>query len=131
MWERLRDGVARLRREALALWFAIRDPRTPLAPKILAALIVAYALSPIDLIPDFIPVLGYLDELLLLPGLIWLVIRMVPVQVMKDSRAKAVEWFATGQGMPRSRLGAVMVIAIWVVLAWWLISIFARSLGKI
>lgn len=130
MWEQLRNGVARLRHETVALWFAIRDPRTPLAPKVLAVLIVAYALSPIDLIPDFIPVLGYLDELLLLPGLIWLVIRMVPAQVMEDSRAKAAERFATGQGMPRSRLGAVLVVAIWVMLVWWLISIFAKSLGK-
>ena len=74
MLERLKAWAAALKREALVLWFGSRDPRTPWYAKWLAAFIVAYALSPIDLIPDFIPIIGYLDEVILLPGAIWLVL---------------------------------------------------------
>ena len=74
MLERLKTWAAALRREALVLWFGSREPRTPWYAKWLAAFIVAYALSPIDLIPDFIPIIGYLDEVILLPGAIWLVL---------------------------------------------------------
>jgi uncharacterized membrane protein YkvA (DUF1232 family) len=94
---------------------ACRDPRTPWLAKALAAGIVAYAFSPIDLIPDFIPVLGYLDELVLLPIGILLVRRLVPAVVMADCRARADEAFR--QGRPVSRTGAAVIIATWVILA--------------
>ena len=86
--------AAALTREVIALWFASRDPRTPLAAKVLALLVVAYALSPIDLIPDFIPVLGYLDEVVLLPGAIYLILKLIPAQV------------TDGLARERSRLGS-------------------------
>jgi uncharacterized membrane protein YkvA (DUF1232 family) len=127
--DRVRGWADALRQETVALWFAVRDPRTPLAAKVLAGVVIAYALSPIDLIPDFIPVLGYLDELLLLPLAIWLVVKLVPEEVLKQSRAKAREWFAAGQRAPRSRLGALIVVVVWVVILWWLIAVFAPSLG--
>jgi uncharacterized membrane protein YkvA (DUF1232 family) len=128
--DRVRGWANTLRRETVALWFAVSDPRTPLAAKVLASVVLAYALSPIDLIPDFIPILGYLDELLLLPLAIWLVIKLVPEEVLTQSRAKAQEWLAAGQRAPRSRTGAVIVIAVWVVILWWLIAVFAPSLGS-
>lgn len=88
---------------------AARDPRTPLAAKVLAALVVAYAASPIDLIPDFIPVLGYLDDLILVPLGIWLVLRLIPEAVMIDARARAADMERPG----KSLWGLAIVIALW------------------
>jgi uncharacterized membrane protein YkvA (DUF1232 family) len=85
----LRDWARALKRETLSLYYATRDPRTSWYAKLLAGLIVAYALSPIDLIPDFIPVLGYLDEVILLPLGIWLVLRLIPDAVLSDARRRA------------------------------------------
>src|SRR4051812_611938 len=85
----LRDKARALKRETTALYFAVRDPRTPVFAKIIAGLVVAYALSPIDLIPDFIPVLGYLDDLILVPVGIAISLRLIPDEVLADSRLKA------------------------------------------
>jgi hypothetical protein len=93
----------------------------------LGFLIIAYALSPVDLIPDFLPLIGYLDELVLLPAGLWLMIRHMPAQVLAESRVRADDWLAAGKSKPRSALGAVIVIVIWVTVAWWLVSIFAPS----
>jgi uncharacterized membrane protein YkvA (DUF1232 family) len=98
MLERLKTWAAALKREALVLWFASRDPRAPWYAKGLAVLIVAYALSPIDLIPDFIPVIGYLDEIILLPGAIWLALKLMPREVLLDSRARARAWLEAHTG---------------------------------
>ena len=106
----------RLKRDAVTLWFAYRLPETPKLAKALCVFVVAYALSPIDLIPDFIPVLGYLDEALLLPALIWAALRMMPHQVIAVSRAKADDWMHK-QKKPISYLGAALVIAVWVIAA--------------
>jgi uncharacterized membrane protein YkvA (DUF1232 family) len=97
--------------------------------RILGFLIVAYALSPIDLIPDFIPIVGYLDELILIPAGLWVLLRLVPEHVLSDSRDKADEWFASGSAKPRSSLGAAIVILIWIMIGWWLVSFFASPLG--
>lgn len=96
--------------------FTSRIPLFALTPA-LAAFVVAYALSPIDLIPDFIPVLGYVDDALLLPALIWLTIRMLPQDVLADCRIKADEWMSRGEGKPRSKWGAALVIAVWIGVA--------------
>jgi uncharacterized membrane protein YkvA (DUF1232 family) len=101
MLARLRTWAAAIKRETLVVWFACRDPRTPWYAKGLAILVVAYALSPIDLIPDFIPVLGLLDELLLLPAALWLVLRLVPAPVLADARAKEVAWSEARRQRPR------------------------------
>ncbi len=127
MWEKLKQWAAGVRRDTLALWFAIRDRRTPWWLRWLGFLIIAYALSPVDLIPDFIPLIGYLDELILLPAGLWLMIRHMPAEVLADSRARADAWLAAGESKPRSALGALIVIIIWATVAWWLISIFAPS----
>jgi uncharacterized membrane protein YkvA (DUF1232 family) len=114
---RLRECARQLKRNGVALWFAVRDPRTPLLPKLLCGIVVAYALSPIDLIPDFIPVLGYLDDVLLLPGLIWLAIRTMPEHLMEDCRMKADQWMQVGGAKPRSLVGAAVIILVWVAVA--------------
>ena len=117
---KLKNWAWRLKRDAVALWFACKDSRTPRLAKAVAIFTVGYALSPIDLIPDFIPVLGFVDDALILPGLIWLVLRMIPQTVMADCRAKAEEWLAFGNGKPISKLGAVVIVALWFAVAAWL-----------
>ncbi len=107
------ERARQLKREVLALYLAVRDPRVPWYGKVLAAAIVAYALSPIDLIPDFIPVLGYLDDLILIPLGVLLVRQMIPPSVLADCRRRASELSAK----PRSRVGAAIVVAIWIILA--------------
>ncbi len=93
----------------------MRDPRTPWAARLLAGLVVAYALSPIDLIPDFIPVLGYLDDLILVPAGLWLAVKLVPPAVMDDNRARAAQWFAEGHAGPRSRFAAAIIVLLWIL----------------
>lgn len=111
--EYLRQKADALKQETLALYHAARDPRTPLAAKILAGMIVAYAVSPIDLIPDFIPVLGFLDDLVLVPLGIIICLRMIPPQVMQEARIAA----RRQMEMTKSNTAAVVVIAIWIALA--------------
>lgn len=118
MIEKFKSWAAGLKREVAALWFAYRDPRTPWIPRLITLLIVAYALSPIDIIPDFIPILGYLDELILLPVALWIVIRMIPQPVMADARKKADEWMTGGGRFPRSVLGLAIVLFLWLLLLW-------------
>lgn len=109
MWTLLKAWASRLRRDVGALYLAAQDARTPTVAKVAALAVVVYALSPIDLIPDFVPVLGYLDDLLIVPLGIWLAVRLVPPALMQDFRSEALR-----QGrMPASRAGAVLVIAIW------------------
>ncbi len=111
LWQRLRSWAHLVLRDGLALYIAARDPRTPWFAKLLALLVAAYALSPIDLIPDAIPVLGFLDELILLPIAIELIARLIPTQIMAESRA-------TAQAMvekPRSKAGAAIIIGIWAL----------------
>jgi uncharacterized membrane protein YkvA (DUF1232 family) len=115
MRERWRAETRRLKREVYALYLACRDRRSPWYAKVLAAGIVAYALSPIDLIPDFIPIVGYLDDLVLLPVAVLVVRRLIPAAVMEDCRLRADEAFRTGE--PVSRVGAAIVIGIWLFLA--------------
>lgn len=109
---RLRGWAIALKRNVLALWIAARDERTPLAAKLIAGLVAAYALSPIDLIPDFIPVLGLLDDLLLLPAGIWLAIKLIPDSLMKEFRSKADQ----SVDLPDAKGAAVAVVIIWIVL---------------
>ena len=121
----LKAWARRLKRDGLALWFAWRDPATPWPVKALCWFVVAYALSPIDLIPDFIPVLGFLDDALLLPGLIWLALRLLPPEVLARSREKAEHWMESGAARPRSRAGAWLVAGAWIgcialAVLWWL-----------
>lgn len=109
--ERLKGWGRRLKQDVVAVWLAARDPRTPWPARITAAAVAAYALSPIDLIPDFIPVLGYLDELVILPLGVALVVRLIPPELMRAFRDAAA---ALGQ-RPSSRYAAVLIVAVWTV----------------
>lgn len=113
---RLRDRLKNLRKEiplqSYALYLACRDPRTPWYAKALAAAVAAYAFSPIDLIPDFIPVLGYLDDLLIVPLGISLAIRLIPAAVLESCREQARQRMA--KGTPTSRAAAIVIVVIWV-----------------
>lgn len=113
--EQTRAWARRLKRDGVTLWFASKHPRTPWYAKALGAFVVAYALSPIDLIPDFIPVLGYLDDVILLPALIWATVRMLPADVLAESRAKAEQWMTVSAAKPRSIAGAIGIVLIWLV----------------
>jgi uncharacterized membrane protein YkvA (DUF1232 family) len=112
MLERIRAWAKDTELEGLALYIAIRDPRTPWYAQALGAFVVAYALSPIDLIPDFIPVLGYLDDLLILPVGFWLTVRLIPSDVVTEARAAAKAQLA--ERRPRSFAGAAIVVAVWL-----------------
>lgn len=112
MLERLRDWARILKRELGALWLAARDPRTPKFAKLVALATAAYALSPIDLIPDFVPVLGLLDDLILVPAGLWLARRLIPPALMAEFRAAA-----EARGFPASRGAAGLVIALWLACA--------------
>jgi len=113
MIERWKEAARRLRTEAHALYLACRDPRTPWYAKLLAAAVIAYAVSPIDLIPDFIPVLGHLDDLILVPLGIWAVLKMIPPEVMAECRARAAE--AASREGRRSWLAACVIVCLWVI----------------
>ncbi|MFC3001071.1 YkvA family protein [Falsiroseomonas tokyonensis] len=113
LWARLKAWAKTLKRDVVALWLAARDPRTPWPARLFCAAIAAYALSPIDLIPDVIPVLGYLDEVILLPLALWLAIRLVPAPLMQEFRAEA-ERRAT---RPVSRLAAALIVGLWIAAA--------------
>jgi uncharacterized membrane protein YkvA (DUF1232 family) len=116
----LRGWARRIKRDVVALWLAARDPRVPLLAKIVAALVAAYALSPIDLIPDFIPVLGYLDDVIIVPLGILLAVKLVPPELMAEFRARAED---IGRG-PSSGWGLAMIAGIWLVAAALLIRAF-------
>jgi uncharacterized membrane protein YkvA (DUF1232 family) len=121
----LRIWAKRVKRDGVSLWFAGKHPHTPWHAKVLGVFVVAYALSPIDLIPDFIPVLGYVDDVLLLPALIWLAIWLLPPPVLAECRVQADKWLRIRGARPTSRLGALLVVLLWIAviattLRWWL-----------
>ncbi|WP_298258932.1 YkvA family protein [Bradyrhizobium sp.] len=120
MWGEVKNWARLVKRDVHALYLASRDPRVPWYAKALAALVAGYALSPIDLIPDFIPVLGYLDDVILVPAGIWLVIRLIPADIMEEHRALA----EAAQARPVGRRAAAAIVAVWMAVAagfgWWL-----------
>lgn len=113
-----RAKVAALKREVVAIALAARDPRTPWTARLLVLGIVAYAVSPIDLIPDFIPVLGFLDELLLLPAALMLAVRLIPAEVMAEARGRA-----EGQRLSPSRGAAAVIVLLWLAGAAWAVHL--------
>lgn len=112
--------AGRVRRDVVALWIAAFDPRTPWYAKLAAGAVAAYALSPIDLIPDFIPVLGYVDDLIIVPLGILLAVKLVPGALMQEYRQEALR----RAGRPRSYAGLAMIITIWLAAAAWVLWIF-------
>jgi uncharacterized membrane protein YkvA (DUF1232 family) len=121
VFEHMRQWARTLRRDALTLYLAARDPRVPWYAKAVAACVAVYALSPIDLIPDFIPILGYLDDLVIVPLGIWLAIRLIPPFVLEELRQAAI---ARYQQRPKSWVGAAIILVLWGLaggaVVWWL-----------
>jgi uncharacterized membrane protein YkvA (DUF1232 family) len=111
MWKRWKQWARTIKRDAHALYLAARDPRVPWYAKALAIAVAAYALSPIDLIPDFVPVLGYLDDLIIVPAGIALVVRLIPPAIMIEHRAQAL----AARDRPVSRTAAAAIVAIWLL----------------
>lgn len=122
--QQARDWARRLKRDVIALWIAARDPRTPLAAKLVAAAVAAYALSPIDLVPDVIPVLGLLDDLLIVPLGILLAIRLIPGPLMQEFRLTASQ-----TPRPKSRIGAAVIVSLWTVAAFALLWFLQQKIG--
>lgn len=122
--DRLKERARQLKIETYVLYFAYRDPRVPWYARLLVACVVGYAFSPIDLIPDFIPIIGYLDDLVLVPIGIKLALSMIPENVMIESREKAQETLR--QGRPVNRLAAVIIIGVWILLAASAIALLIR-----
>jgi len=119
----LKAQAKQLKQHTLTVYFTARDPRTPLLVRALAVFVAAYALSPIDLIPDFIPVIGYLDDLLLVPLGLALVVRLTPPEVLVSARAQAQQ----ASNRPISYTAAAFFVALWLVVAWvvvrWVVSV--------
>lgn len=119
---RLQHWARQLKQQSLTVYFAARDPRTPLFVRLLALAVAAYALSPIDLIPDFIPVIGYLDDLLIVPLGLALVVRLTPPEVISSAREQA----AQAAEKPVSYAAAVVIVLLWILLAVLLIQYLRR-----
>jgi uncharacterized membrane protein YkvA (DUF1232 family) len=121
IFRRLRQWARATKRDLVALYLAARDPRVPWYAKVVSACVAAYALSPIDLIPDFVPVLGYLDDVVIVPLGILLALKLVPADLMADLRAEAERRL---DELPVSRVGAAMTAVIWLAggttVSWWL-----------
>jgi uncharacterized membrane protein YkvA (DUF1232 family) len=128
MWQQLKEWARQLKAETLVLWFCCRHHDTPMVAKIAATLVVAYALSPIDLIPDFIPVFGYLDDLLLIPLGIWLTLKLIPQRVLDECGVQARTWLHEHPSAPRNYFMALLIIALWIGVLWfiahWLMTLF-------
>ncbi len=124
---RLQSQARLLKIETQTLYLAALDPRTPWYAKGLVFLVVAYALSPIDLIPDFIPVLGYLDDLIIVPAGIALALTMIPPEVMKEARQKAA---STPPGTRAGIIGAVIIILLWILAIVFVAAAILRIVGK-
>jgi uncharacterized membrane protein YkvA (DUF1232 family) len=116
--------IQELKSEIYALFLANKDPRTPWYAKIFSACVVGYLLSPIDLIPDPIPIIGYLDDLIIVPIGIFLSLKMIPKEVMDDSRIKAKN--ITREGMPVNYFAAAIIVALWIAVAAGIIFFFLK-----
>ena len=119
MFQRGKQWARTIKRDSVAIWIAARDPRVPWYAKVLAGAVAAYALSPIDLIPDVIPVLGYLDDVLIVPAGIWLTVRLIPAELMVEFRVEA----GRRDRRPTSPVGAAAIVVLWLsalaVTGWW------------
>lgn len=128
MTRQWRERARLLQAETYALWLAYKDPRVPWYAKAFAALVAAYAFSPVDLIPDFIPVLGYLDDLVLIPLGVSAALKMIPAPVMAECRAKARETMA--DGLPVSRGAAAAIVIVWVLAIAAVAIVVTRAVGN-
>lgn len=115
LFQKISAWAKALKLDVLALWLALKRPEVSVWAKVIAFVAVAYALSPIDLIPDFIPVLGYLDDLIIVPVLVWLALKLIHIDVIKQSREQAAEWINSNQPKPKSYAGLLFVLVVWLI----------------
>jgi uncharacterized membrane protein YkvA (DUF1232 family) len=127
--EKIKEKARHLKRETYVLFLAYKHPDTPWYAKVFAAVVVAYAFSPIDLIPDFIPVLGYLDDLILVPLGIALALKMIPPEVLAEARTQADKAFVDGK--PRNWVAGVIIILIWLVVLSFVVFWMVRWIGEL
>ncbi len=113
----MKQRADQLKINLYAIYLAYKDPRVPWYARVFAACVVGYAFSPVDLVPDFIPVLGYLDDVILIPLGVTATLKMIPPDVLAECRLKARSAIATGKGKPTNWVAAVVIIAIWLLLA--------------
>lgn len=118
----LRDRAKQLKTDIPALFLALKSPETPIIAKVLAGITVLYALSPIDFIPDFIPVLGYLDDVILLPALISLTIKFIPKEIFQKCQAEAEHIWQNGK--PKKWYYAIPILLVWLLLLWLIVKAF-------
>jgi len=123
----IKQKTENLKVELLALWFAYRHPKTPWYAKVLVMLIGGYAFSPIDLIPDFIPLIGYLDDLIILPLGIYIAVRLIPKDVLDETRVKAKEWLEQKRGDPKSKAAGVLIAFVWILVILIAINYFLKA----
>lgn len=119
---KLKERAKRIKTDIPAVFIALKKKETPLLPKIVAGITVGYALSPIDIIPDFIPILGYLDDLIILPALIALTIRLLPEDILKQSRLEAEGLWSSGK--PKRWAYAIPIVLIWIVIIFLIVRAF-------
>lgn len=117
----LKDRARKLKRDIPAVWLALRHKKTPFPAKILGAVTVGYALSPIDLVPDFVPVLGYLDDVILLPVLVFCTVKLIPEEVMEECRTKAEGMWQDGK--PKRWYYAFPILVLWLLVIWVLVKL--------
>lgn len=125
MFENLKTWARQVKRDVIALWLAARDPRVPWYAKVVAAVVAAYALSPIDLIPDFIPVLGYLDDVIIVPLGILLAVKLIPAPLMAELRERA-----SNHEKPKSAAGLIAILLLWIaamILTAWFVWPWVRT----
>jgi uncharacterized membrane protein YkvA (DUF1232 family) len=120
IFKRLRAAAHRLKVSAHAVWIGARDPAVPLGARLFGLFVAAYAMSPIDLIPDFIPVLGLLDDLILVPLGVWLFVRMIPAELHACHMAEA----EAADAKPVSRMAALIIITVWLAAILWMATLF-------
>jgi len=125
--QKIKQKAENLKIELLAVWFAYRHPKTPWYAKILVALIGGYAFSPIDLIPDFIPIIGYLDDVLLLPLGIYIAIRLIPKEVLDETRIKAKEWLEQKRENPKNKAVGFLFVFVWILIVFIAINYFLKA----
>ena len=127
IFKKITNLLKLLKKDVIVLWFVLKNPATPFLAKSAAVVTVAYAVSPIDLIPDFIPLLGYLDDLVIVPILIWITLKLVPQHVMNQSRQQALEWLATEQRKASSLFRLTIILLIWSLIGWFFVKHFLQN----
>jgi len=125
--EKIKFKINSIKVDSLTLWFACQKKEAPFYFKLIGFLILAYAFSPIDLIPDFIPIIGFLDELILLPILLFFAIKLIPQKIYLEAKLLAENWIIENRKKPKSKLGLFLILLIWIALTYFAIKFLFKS----